>query len=194
VAGADCSFNRFGSTFWGGVVVCDMEEGFRVVDQAVVQMEVDFPYLPGLLAFREVPVLCAAHDRLGVKPEVTLVDAHGTAHPRRFGSAAHLGVVLDVPTVGCAKSPLCGTFEAPGSERGAWSPLSLEGDIVGAVLRTRSGVAPLFVSPGHRCDLPSALALVLRCAPKFRLCEPIRLAHELVNRARKDGWGDGVVG
>lgn len=187
VAGADCSFNRFGATLWGGIVVCDAEDGFRVVDQAVVRMEVDFPYLPGLLAFREVPVLAAAFSKLKVSPEVTLVDAHGTAHPRRFGSAAHLGVVLGIPTVGCAKSLLCGTFEAPGGERGEWSPLCLEGDTVGAVLRTRVGVAPVFVSPGHRCDLPSALALVLRCAPKFRLCEPIRLAHDLVNRARKGG-------
>lgn len=191
VAGADCSFNRFGSTLWGGIVVCDAEDGFRVVDRAVARMEVDFPYLPGLLAFREVPVLAAAFAKLKIQPEVTLVDAHGTAHPRRFGSAAHLGVVLEAPTVGCAKSLLCGTFEAPGGERGAWSPLLLEGDTVGAALRTRAGVAPVFVSPGHRCDLPSALALVLRCAPKFRLCEPIRLAHELVNRARK---GEMVIG
>jgi len=190
VAGADCSFNRFGSTFWGGLVVCDAESGFEVVDSAVVRMEVDFPYLPGLLGFREVPVLAAAFSRLRVRPEVTLVDAHGTAHPRRLGSAAHLGVVLDIPTVGSAKSLLCGTFEGPGEERGAWSPL-LDGDeLIGAALRTRAGVQPVFVSPGHRSDLPSSIALVLRCAHRVRLPEPIRLAHELVNRARRAGLGD----
>ncbi len=190
VAGADCSFNRFGTTFWGGFVVCDAQAGFAVVDRAVVRMEVDFPYLPGLLGFREVPVLARAYELLRTAPEVTLVDAHGTAHPRRFGSAAHLGVVLGIPTVGCAKSRLCGTFHEPGPARGAWSPLMLEGEPVGAVLRTRAGAAPVFVSPGHRCDLASALLLALRCAPRTRIPQPIRLAHELVNEARK-GAGSG---
>ena len=194
VAGADCSFNRFGSTFWGALVVCDLEDTFRVVDSAVVRMEVDFPYIPGLLGFREVPVLCAAYDRLGVRPEVTLVDAQGTAHPRRFGSASHLGVELDIPTVGCAKSLLCGTFVEPGEGRGCWSPLVDVEEPIGAVLRTRTGVAPVFVSPGHLSDLPSSMDLVLRCAPLYRIPEPIRMAHELVNRARKDGWGDGAIG
>jgi deoxyribonuclease V len=185
VAGADCSYNRFGSTFWGAFVVCDAQDAFRVVDSAVVRMEVDFPYIPGLLGFREVPVLCAAYGRLGVRPEVTLVDAQGTAHPRRFGSASHLGVELGIPTVGCAKSLLCGTFVEPGKGRGSWSPLTDAGDPIGGVLRTRTGVAPVFVSPGHLSDLPSSMDLVLRCAPHFRIPEPIRLAHELVNRARK---------
>jgi deoxyribonuclease V len=185
VAGADCSFNRFGSTFWGGVVVCDAEAGFEVVDSAVVRMEVDFPYLPGLLGFREVPVIAAAFSGLKVRPGVTLVDAHGTAHPRRFGSAAHLGVELGIATVGSAKSLLCGSFEGPGEERGAWSPL-LDGEVcIGAALRTRAGVQPVFVSPGHLSDLPSSIALFLRCAPRLRLPEPIRLAHELMNRARR---------
>ena len=192
VAGADCSFNRFGSTFWGGLVVCDAEAGFAVVDSAVVRMEVDFPYLPGLLAFRESPVLAAAYSKLSVVPQVTLVDAHGTAHPRRLGSAAHLGVVLDIPTVGSAKSLLCGTYEEPGTERGAWSPLLDGQERIGAVLRTRTGVQPIFVSPGHLSDLPSSITLVLRCAPKHRLPEPIRLAHELVNEARRAGLGRGL--
>ncbi len=185
VAGADCSFNRFGSTFWGGFVVCDLEAGWEVVDSAVVRMEVDFPYLPGLLGFRETPVLAAAYAKLKIRPDVTLVDAHGTAHPRRFGSAAHLGVELGIPTVGSAKSLLCGTYERLGARRGAWAPVLEGGERIGAALRTRAGVTPLFVSPGHLSDLPSSLALVLRCAPRCRLPEPIRLAHELVNDARR---------
>ena len=185
VAGADCSFNRFGKIFWGGFIVCDVQDSFRVVDRSVVEMEVDFPYLPGLLGFREVPVLCEAYARLATKPQVTLVDAHGTAHPRRFGSAAHLGVALGIPTAGCAKSRLCGEYEDPGEERGAWSALFLGGEIEGAVLRTRVGVAPVFVSPGHRCDLASAIALVAKCAQRYRIPQPIRLAHELVNEARR---------
>ncbi len=189
VGGADVSFNRFGKTFWGGLVVCDAEDGFRVVDSSVVRMEVDFPYLPGLLGFRETPVLAEAYRRLRTRPGVTLVDAHGTAHPRRFGSAAHLGVVLDVPTVGSAKSRLCGEFEEPAAGRGSFSALLLDGEVIGRALRTRDGVAPVFVSPGHRCDLESATALVLRCSPRYRIPQPIRLAHDLVNEARRAGRG-----
>jgi len=184
VGGADVSFNRFGTTFWGGIVVCDAQAGWRIVDEAVVRMEVDFPYIPGLLGFREVPVLVAAWERLRVRPAVLLVDAHGMAHPRRLGSAAHLGVALDVPTVGCAKSRLCGEFAEPKAGRGAWAPLMLEGEVVGCALRTRAGVKPLFVSVGHRADLDSSRELVLRCCPRYRIPEPIRLAHKTVNAAR----------
>ncbi|MEW6757979.1 MAG: endonuclease V [Acidobacteriota bacterium] len=185
VAGADVSCRLWGRTFWGGFAVCDLEEGFAVADSAVVRMEVDFPYVPGLLAFREVPVLAEAYSLLRVRPDAVLVDAQGTAHPRRFGSAAHLGVALGVPTVGCAKSRLCGEHGEPGPERGAFSPLLLEGETVGAVLRTRAGVRPVYVSPGHLSDLTTCLDLVLRCSPRWRLPEPIRRAHLLVNGARR---------
>ncbi len=187
IGGADVSFNLYGKTFWGGVVVCDAADGFSVVDSSVVRMEVDFPYIPGLLGFREVPVLAEAFSRLRIRPEVTIVDAQGTAHPRGFGAACHLGVNLDVPAVGCAKSLLCGKVDEPALARGAWSPIRLDGDTIGAALRTRKGVKPVFVSPGHRADLPSSLALVLACAPRYRLPEPTRLAHRLVNEARRAG-------
>ncbi len=185
VRGGDVSINQYGKTFWGGVVVCDAHNGFEVIDSAVVRMEVDFPYIPGLLGFREVPVLAAAFRRLRTRPEVTIVDAQGTAHPRRFGAACHMGVELDVPAVGCAKSLLCGEVDEPAEQRGGWSPIRLDGDTIGAALRTRKGVKPVFVSPGHRADLPSALSLVLACAPRYRLPEPTRLAHRLVNDARR---------
>ena len=185
VGGADVSCQLRGRTFWGGWVVCEALEGFRVVCSAVARMEVDFPYIPGLLAFREVPVLSAAYAELSVKPAVTLVDAQGTAHPRRFGAAAHLGVVLNVPTVGCAKSLLCGECGKLGPERGASSPIVHENETVGLALRIRTGVKPVYVSPGHRSDLETAAALVLACAPRFRIPEPIRLAHKLVNEARR---------
>lgn len=189
VGGADVSFHRFGRTFWGAVVVCDAGREFAVVDRSEARVEVDFPYLPGLLAFREVPALAAAFARLSVRPEVLLCDAHGTAHPRGFGAAAHLGVVLDLPTVGCAKTLLCGTHGPLAPARGARAPLRLGGEVVGAALRTRQGVSPVYVSPGHRCDLDSALELVLRCAPRFRLPEPNRLAHALANEARRADAG-----
>lgn len=185
VGGADVSCSLWGRTFCGAVAVCDARAGLSVVDGAVARLEVDFPYIPGLLAFREVPALQRAFARLRVRPDVLLVDAHGTAHPRRFGSAAHLGVVLGLPTVGCAKSLLCGTFDEPGPNRGDWSPLLLEGETVGGVLRSRRGVKPVFVSPGHLADLPSSLNLVLACLGKYRLPEPLRAAHRLGNEGRR---------
>lgn len=193
VGGADVSSAFHGKTFWGAVVVCDLADGLRVVDRGGARMEADFPYIPGLLAFREVPVLEAAFRRLRLRPEVLLVDAHGTAHPRRFGSAAHLGVVLGVPTVGCAKSLLCGTFDEPGPARGDWTPLLLDGETLGAALRTRSGIKPVFVSPGHLSDLASSLNLVLGCLGKYRLPEPLRAAHALSNALRRGGVG-GTLG
>ena len=113
------------------------------------------------------------------------MDGHGLAHPRRLGSAAHFGIVLDVPTVGCAKSRLCGEYEDPPQEKGARSPLLLEGETVGAVLRSRARVSPIYVSPGHLSDLPSAVDLVMHCCPRYRIPEPIRRAHELVNEVRR---------
>jgi len=187
VAGADVSYQLHGRTFWGGFAVCDAADDFRVVDCAIVRMEVDFPYIPGLLGFRETPVLAAAYGRLTVKPEVTIVDAHGLAHPRRFGSACHIGVLLDVPTVGCAKSLLCGECAEAGSERGARSFIVLEGEVVGAALRTRANVQPVYVSAGYGSDLDSALSLVLACAPRYRIPEPVRQAHALVNEVRREG-------
>ncbi len=186
VAGADVSFNRFGSAFWGAIVVCDLQNGMKMEASAVAAMEVTFPYLPGLLAFREVPVLEKAWKKLPMKPDVILCDAHGTAHPRGFGEAAHLGVVLGVPSVGCAKSILCGSFEPPAAAKGSWSYLVFEGRNVGAALRTRENTAPVFVSPGHLSDLPSSLSLVLACSPRLRIPEPIRQAHALCNEARRE--------
>ncbi|MCI4398692.1 MAG: endonuclease V [Acidobacteria bacterium] len=185
VAGADVSCGRFGSTLWGAIVVCDLKEKLRPAASSVARMEVSFPYLPGLLAFREIPVLKKAWEGLKLKPDVILCDAHGIAHPRGFGEAAHLGVVLGVSSVGCAKSLLCGSFEMPSMERGSWSNLVFEGRLVGAALRTRSRVAPVFVSAGHFSDLPSAIALVMACSPRLRIPEPIRQAHALCNAARR---------
>ena len=189
VGGADVSYHLHGRTFWGGFVVCEPGEPFRVLDSAVVSMEVDFPYIPGLLGFRETPVLAAAFKKLAVKPMVTLVDAHGLAHPRAFGSACHVGVVLDIPTVGCAKSLLCGGFGELGAARGSRSPILLEGKAVGFALRTREDVQPVYVSVGHKSDLESAVSLVLACSPRYRIPESIRLAHALVNEARRRGLG-----
>lgn len=152
-----------------------------VVAHVLARRPVAFPYIPGLLAFREIPVVLDALRGLDALPDVLICDGQGIAHPRRMGIATHLGVILDHPTVGCAKSRLCGTHDAVPVERGAWQPLEDKGEIVGAVLRTRRGVKPVYVSPGHRTDLATAMHLTLSCAPRYRLPEPIRLAHTLAS-------------
>lgn len=185
LAGADVSFAFRGDTLWAGLVVCDVLDGFRVVDSAVVRSEARFPYIPGLLGFREVPPLLEALGNLRVTPDAVLVDAQGTLHPRRFGSACHFGVLSGLPSVGCAKSLLCGTHLPIPSQKGSCEPVIHDGDIVGAALRTRKDVAPVFVSPGHLFDLNTSVGIVLRCAPRLRIPEPIRLAHDFVNQERR---------
>jgi deoxyribonuclease V len=151
-----------------------------VPSQAVTaEMPVSFPYVPGLLAFREGPVVLAALERSADRPDVLIFDAQGLAHPRRMGLATHLGILLDMPSVGCAKSRLCGQETEPGEEKGCWTPL-LDGDeVIGAVVRTRSHVRPVYVSVGHRADLETAVSLVLSCSAKYRLPEPTRWAHRV---------------
>jgi deoxyribonuclease V len=146
---------------------------------AMAERPVSFPYVPGLLAFREGPVVLAALARLDGRPDVVMFDAQGLAHPRRVGLATHLGVLLDVPAVGCAKSRLCGKHEEPGEKKGCWTPLVDGDEVIGAVVRTRDRVRPVFVSIGHRVDLESSVSLVLACAARYRLPEPTRWAHRV---------------
>lgn len=185
VAGADVSSAWHGNTLWGGLVVCDLEEGLRPVDSSVVRAEAEYPYIPGFLAFREVPVLLEAMALLRRRPDAILVDAHGTAHPRKFGCACHLGVLAGIPTVGCAKNLLCGEYSAPAAERGGSSPVLLDGEPAGIALRTRTGVREMFVSPGHLADLETSAVLALLCCPRFRIPVPILEAHRAVNEARR---------
>jgi len=191
VAGADVAFTRSGRAVIAGVVVWDIREQ-RVVARATSRAPCRFPYVPGLLSFRELPCTLAAFRRLRAIPDAVLCDGQGLAHPRRCGLACHLGLWLNLPTVGCAKSRLLGEYTEPSSERGAYSPLWHEGEQVGVVLRTRAGVKPVFVSPGHRCDFVGAVRLVLETTGCFRLPEPLRLAHQLVTaqRATADGCED----
>jgi len=149
------------------------------LEAATAERPATFPYVPGLLAFREGPVVLAAIEQLTVQPDVLIFDAHGLAHPRRMGLATHLGVLLDHPSVGCAKSRLCGEYDEPAEERGSWTPLRDGSEVIGAVVRTRDGVRPVFVSIGHRVDLETAVSLVLNCAPRYRLPETTRWAHRV---------------
>jgi len=184
VAGVDVSIR--GGWARAAVVLMDYP-GLRPLEAALATLPVHFPYVPGLLAFREGPAVLEALATLEGRPDLLLFDAQGLAHPRRIGLATHMGVLLGIPTVGCAKSRLVGTHEAPPVERGAWRPLLDGEEVIGAVVRTRGGVKPLFVSVGHRVDLPSAVALVLGCCSRYRLPEPTRWAHRVAGGARLPG-------
>lgn len=191
LAGADAAFSRDGSRAIAGVVVWDRRLR-RVVESCLAVRPVRFPYVPGLLSFRETPALVAAIRTLRSDPHVFLCDGQGLAHPRRFGLACHLGLWLGRTTVGCAKSRLCGDFLEPGPRRGDYSPLRLDGGKVGDVLRTRERVRPIFVSPGHLCTFRAARVLVLAGTTEFRLPEPARLAHQLVTQARNGCMAEGL--
>ncbi|RIK79995.1 MAG: deoxyribonuclease V [Planctomycetota bacterium] len=175
VAGVDCAMRNGRAT--AAVPVLDFET-MEVADLAVVEAPIAFPYVPGLLTFRECPAILAAMARLTVRPDLVMVDGQGIAHPRRIGIAAHLGVLTGTPTIGCAKSRLIGDHDEPHRAAGYYTDLVDAGELIGGVLRTRSDVRPLYVSIGHRIDLPTALNLVLECCRGFRLPEPTRRAHQ----------------
>ena len=174
VAGVDVSVKNEQSQ--AAVVVATFPE-FEVIETVRVQRPTPFPYIPGLLSFREGPVLEEAFERLKAEPDVFLFDGMGIAHPRRCGIACHLGLWLERPTIGCGKTLLTGRYRDLGEEKGSAAPLVHRGETIGVALRTRTGTKPMFISPGHLADIPTAAELVLRCAPKYRLPEPIRLAH-----------------
>jgi deoxyribonuclease V len=184
VAGGDLSFDRGSDVVFAGFVLLALP-GLELLERAGVRAEATFPYIPGLLSFRETPPLLAAWQQLQMRPEALICDGQGIAHPRRFGIACHLGLLLDLPTVGCAKRILTGRHGPVGDARGDWQPLVDRGETVGAAVRLRPGASPVYVSPGHRCDLESAIQLVLRCAGATRVPETTRLAHQFVNALRR---------
>ncbi|MFG3697504.1 deoxyribonuclease V [Micromonospora sp. NPDC047620] len=182
VAGLDVAYAESGDRLAAAVTVLDART-LAVVDSAVSVGRPAFDYVPGLFAFRELPALLDALDRLTVRPEVLVCDGHGLAHPRRFGLACHLGVVTGLPAIGVGKTPLLGEWAPPADERGAWTPLRDGDEIVGRVLRTRDGVKPVFVSVGHRMSLDNATARVLALTPRYRLPETTRTADRLCRDA-----------
>lgn len=176
IAGVDISKQKAPGIATGVVVVLNYPE-LRLVETQVVNGKLDFPYVPGLLSFRESPLTLAACEKLTVTPDLILVDGQGVAHPRRMGLASHLGLFLDTPTIGCAKSLLCGSHETPGVEPGSYTEIVDRGEIIGIALRTKFGVKPIYVSIGHKVDLQSSIYWVLKCCRGHRLPEPTRLAH-----------------
>jgi deoxyribonuclease V len=182
-AGADISYNRRDPTLYASVVVWQRSTG-AIVEARDTVAPATFPYIPGMLSFREAPPVLACFARLRTRPDVLLCDGQGRAHPRRFGLACHLGLWLNLPTLGCAKSRLCGSYVEPDEQAGAQSPLTDAGETIGMVLRTKTRVNPVYVSPGYRIDLASAVAVVRACCTRYRLPEPTRLAHCRVNELR----------
>src|SRR2546421_2165286 len=184
IAGADISFNKFESTVYAGIVVLRLPS-LEVVEEVGVVSETKFPYVPGLLSFRETPSVLEAWEKLNTEPDAVMFDGQGIAHPRRVGIASHVGLIIERPTLGCAKSVLVGKYEEPEKERGSWTELVDKGEIVGAAVRTKTNVQPIYVSPGHLIDLEGAINLTLQCDGGYRQPEPTRRAHLLVNALRR---------
>ncbi len=188
VMGTDVSYSRLTDSCYGAVVIWDLRHA-SVLAEATAARRARFPYIPGLLSFREIPVLLDAAARLAVDADLILAEGQGLAHPRRFGLACHLGVLFDRPAVGCAKSRLLGEHGMPGPNRGDHCRLRHAGEMVGSVLRTRPGIKPVFVSPGHRVSLAQSRRVVLRLTGACRMPEPLRRAHALANRLRRKQGG-----
>jgi deoxyribonuclease V len=183
-AGLDCAISKDGRRIIACVVVLRLPD-LELVETSSAVRKSNFPYIPGLLSFREAPACIAAASKLKSRPDVFIVDGQGIAHQRRLGLAAHLGLFLNKPTIGCAKSRLVGTFDEPDGRKGVYSLLEDRGEVIGAVVRTRTNVKPVFVSVGHRCLLEDAIEMVLRCTTKYRLPEPTRLAHQTVSKLKQ---------
>jgi deoxyribonuclease V len=184
IAGADVSYNKFSPTIFAGVVVLRLPE-LTVIERQGVSVQCHFPYIPGLLSFREGPAVLEAFAKLKTVPDAVMLDGQGYAHPRRFGLACLLGLWLDIPTFGCAKTPFRVEYDEPEREVGSWTPMTNRSEVVGRVVRTKTGVKPVFVSVGHKIDIDGATQLTLACHGGYRIPEPTRLAHHYVNALRR---------
>jgi deoxyribonuclease V len=180
IAAADISIKK-GCDIARAAIVIVSYPHFAIKEVALTTDKIQFPYIPGLLSFREAPLLMATFNKLSIKPDLLLVDGQGIAHPRRFGLASHLGIMLDIPTIGCAKSCLCGSHDILDQQPGHYVRLLDNGETIGAAVRTKSNTKPIYVSIGHKIDLPSAVKWTINCCTKYRVPEPLRLAHLYAN-------------
>ena len=183
VAGVDIGFAENNTITQAAVAVLTFPD-LLLCDKVIIQRPTTFPYVPGLLSFREAPAALEALSKLSSQPDLLLVDGQGRAHPRRFGLACHLGLLCDIPSIGVAKSRLVGEHERVGEQRGCQQPLLYDGEVIGMVLRTRANVKPLYISVGHRVSLATAVDYVFRCAPKYRLPETTRQADKMASVRR----------
>jgi len=185
IAGADVSYDKHSDRFFAGVVVFKLNKQLELIEEATAVGKARFPYIPGLLSFREAPILLRAFRKLKNNPDIVLFDGQGIAHPRHFGLASHMGLILDKPSIGCAKSRLVGEYGSVENTAGAYSKLIYKNKIVGVVLRTKKNTKPIFISPGHRTNLTFAIRIVLKTCCGYRIPEPTRQAHLLVNKLRR---------
>jgi deoxyribonuclease V len=183
VAGVDLGFEEDGAISRAAVAVLSFPD-LQLQEKAIAKRPTNFPYIPGFLSFREIPAILDALETVSTTPDLIVCDGQGIAHPRRLGIACHLGVLIDIPTIGAAKSLLVGKHDEVPVEKGSWQPLRYRGEVVGAVLRSRTGVKPLYISPGHRISLPTAIDYVLRCTTKYRLPETTRWADKLASNRK----------
>lgn len=186
IAAADVSYSKEENKVYA-IVVCLSYPQLTILEEESCTLPATFPYIPGLLVFREGPPLIKAFENLKKEPDLIMFDAQGVAHPRGLGLASHMGVLLDKPSLGCAKSKLTGSYEEPRQRRGSTSPLIKDGQTIGMVVRTKDNVAPVFVSIGHKVDLPISVKLVLDSCRGYRLPEPLRIAHKLSTQVRASG-------
>jgi deoxyribonuclease V len=185
IGGGDVAYSKSGNLLFGAIVVLSFPH-MEILDTATSDGKVPFPYIPTLLSFREGPILTKTFHKLKVNPDVMIYDGQGVAHPRGMGLASHMGLWFDLPSIGCAKTPLLGKFIPPGPSRGSFEWIRRGGKKVGAVLRTKENVQPLFVSPGHRIDLSTSIHLILESCRGFRIPEPLRRAHQLSLLVRRE--------
>ena len=183
IGGSDISFNKYSEVVYAGIIIFSYPE-LKVMERSTVVSKTKFPYISGLLAFREVPALLQAWEKLKIKPDVLVLDGQGIAHERRLGIAAHFGIIAGTPTIGCAKSRLAGRFEEPANEVFAESPMYDKGELVGTALKTKKNCKPVFISPGNSIDMQQSVALIKSCTRGYRIPEPTRQAHLLVNQVR----------
>ena len=181
IGGGDAAYSKNGKLLFAAIVVLSFPE-MEIIDTATADGKTLFPYIPGLLSFREGPILIKTFQKLRLKPDMMIYDGQGIAHPRGIGLASHMGLWLDLPSIGCAKTPLLDEFTFPGRLKGSFEWIRREGKKVGAVLRTRDNIKPLFISPGHRIDLSTSNQLILESCKGFRFPEPLRKAHQLAER------------
>ena len=188
IGGGDVAYSKNGNRLFGAIAVLSFPH-MEVIDLATADEKITFPYMSGLLSFREGPILIKTFQRLRIKPDVMIFDGQGIAHPRRMGLASHMGLWLDLPSIGCAKTPLWGEFLNPGPLEGSFEWIGQKGKKIGAVLRTKEKVKPLFISPGHRIDLLTSIRLVLESCQGFRIPEPLRKAHQASRSMMHGRWG-----
>jgi deoxyribonuclease V len=183
IAAGDVSYSRTDDRVFAAFLLFSYPE-LALLESVSAEGQASFPYVPGLLTFREAPILIEAFSQLPTRPELILFDGQGIAHPRSMGIAVHLGLIFDLPTIGCAKSRLIGAHEEPPARQGSCAPLIEKGETIGMIVRTRTGVKPVYVSPGHKMDLPTSVKIVLSLCRGYRIPEPLRQAHLFVNRLR----------